>query len=337
MTSLNTILEQQNATTSVSNTTSFEKKTLPDGTINPKYVDVLDEDKPIAGQRFSCISFLSPEKIIKAREMFSFEQFLKQWELSKSVDVFTHFLHFLAYKYSLNFDALNDDLKEFCKEEKDKLFAASTLEDEYKNFLDTNEADLDNKYNALHNFQTSVRAVKVRGSYPTQEEAELRCKMVREVDPNHDVYVGPVGMWLPFHPEAYKTGRVEYLEEELNQLMHEKRNNDSYAKTEFEKRLLETKERAMEDNKKKALESGNLLTQTINADGQLVSVKDMNTTETNLIKTSTLDTTSNEPTTLADIRRELFEGDNVVIDKSSDHGLAEIDALRATLLSANNL
>jgi len=331
MTSLNTSVEPPTY-----HSTTFEKKTNDNGTINPKYVDVLDEDKPIAGQRFTCISFISPEKIIRARELFSFEQFLKQWDLNKSLDAFTHFLHFLAYKYSLNFDGLNADLQEFCKEEKDKL-CITTLEDDYKNFLDTNEADLNNKYNTLHSFQTSVRAVKVRGSYPTQEEAELRCKMVREVDPNHDVYVGPVGMWLPFHPEAYKTGRVEYLEEELNQLMHEKRNNDTYAKTEFDKRLRETKEQAMEDNKKKALESGNLLTQTINADGQLINIKDMNTAEANLVRTSSLDASTSAPTTLADIRRELFDGDNVVIDKNTDHGLGEIDALHSTLLSANNL
>ncbi len=36
-----------------------------DGTVNPKYVDVLDEDKAIAGQKFVCVSFLSPEKILK--------------------------------------------------------------------------------------------------------------------------------------------------------------------------------------------------------------------------------------------------------------------------------
>ena len=335
MTSLNTLLEKNNVPEQCS-TSSFERKTNADGTINSKYVDVLEEDKALAGQKFACISFISPEQIIKARELFSFEQFLKQWNMSKSMDVFTHFLHFVSYKYSLNFDDLNTDFQEFCKEEKDKL-CVSTLEDDYKNFLDTNEADLDNKYNKLHNFQTSVRGVKIRGSYPTQEEAELRCKLLREVDPNHDVYVGPVGMWLPFHPEAYKTGRVEYLEEELNQLMHEKRNNDTYAKTEFDKRLRETKEQAMEDNKKKALESGNLLTQTINADGQLVSVKDMNTTEANLVRSSSLDTSNGAPTTLSDIRRELFEGDNVVIDKSSDHGLGEIDSLRAKLLSTNNL
>ena len=47
--------------------------------------------------------------------------------------------------------------------------------------------------------------------------------MLREIDPNHDVYVGPVGLWMPWEPEAYKTGRVEYVEDELNKLMHEKK------------------------------------------------------------------------------------------------------------------
>jgi hypothetical protein len=138
---------------------------------------------------------------------------------------------------------------------------------------------------------------------------------LREVDPNHDVFVGPVGMWMPFHPEAYKTGRVEYLEDELNQLMHEKDKNEKQAKTEFDARVRETKEKAIADNMKKALESGNVLTQTINADGQLVSVKDMNTTELSL----------NENSSLSDIRKELFEGENIVTDfKNSDHGLSEL-------------
>ena len=106
-----------------------------DGSPNKIYVDMLEEDKPIAGQKFSCISFISPEKIIKMRELFSFEQFLKQWELSKSLECYTHFLHFLAYKYSLTFDALNADFQEFCKDEKDKL-CVSSLEDDYKNFVD---------------------------------------------------------------------------------------------------------------------------------------------------------------------------------------------------------
>lgn len=279
----------------------------PDGTPNPKYVDMLDEDKPIAGQKFTCVSFVSPEKIIKQRELFNFQQFLKQWDMNKSLEKFNHFLNFLAYKYNLNFDTISKDLQDFCKDEKDNLFL-TTLEDDYKNFIDVNEERLEGQFGKDHGFQTSVRGLKVRGSYPTQEEAELRCKLLREVDPNHDVYVGPVGLWMPFHPESYKTGRVEYLEDELNQIMQEKNKNEASAKVEFEKRVRETKEKAMEDNKKKALASGNVLTQTIDAEGNLVSAK--------------------EEISVADLRKELFEGENIVIDKHNDHGLGRIAELR---------
>jgi len=245
-----------------------------DGTPNPTYVDMLDEDKPIAGQKFTCVSFVSPEKIIKQRELYNFQQFLKQWDMNKSLEKFNHFLNFLAYKYNLNFDTISKDLQDFCKDEKDNLFL-TTLEDDFKNYIDTNEERLETQFGKEHGFQTSVRGLKVRGSYPTQEEAELRCKLLREVDPNHDVYVGPVGLWMPFHPDSYKTGRVEYLEDELNQIMQEKNKNEASAKVEFDKRVRETKEKAMEDNKKKALASGNVLTQTIDAEGNLISVKDM--------------------------------------------------------------
>ena len=64
----------------------------------------------------------------------------------------------------------------------------------------------------------------------------MKCKALRSDDPNHDVYVGPVGMWMPFHPEAYKTGRVEYLEKELNELMAQKKKNDETSKEQFKNR-----------------------------------------------------------------------------------------------------
>lgn len=300
-------------------TNTYEPRAKADGSLNSKYVDMLEEDKPIAGQKFACVSFVSPEKVIRQRELFNFQQFLNQWDMNKSLEKFNHFLNFLAYKYNLNFDNVSKDLQDFCKDEKDKLFA-TTLDDDFKNFIDTNEERLEESYKKAHGFQTSVRGLKVRGCYPTQEEAELRCKMLREVDPNHDVYVGPVGLWMPFHPESYKTGRVEYMEDELNQLMHEKNKNETNAKVEFDKRIRETKEKAMEDNKKKALESGNVLTQTIDAQGNLISVKDMR-----------------ENVSVADLRKELFEGENIVTDaKNSDHGLsriAEVRELPAELLN----
>ena len=295
---------------------NIESQLTPDGKPNPKYVDVLDEDKPIAGQKFTCISFISPEKILQNKDLYYFNSFLKEWELTKAFEKYSQFLSFLSYKYDIKIEELNQDLQDFCNSEKDNLFN-TTLQDDYKNFLDTNEEKLEKEFSEENNFQTSVRGIKVRGSYPTLEEAELRCKMIREVDPEHDVYVGPVGLWMPFHPEAYKTGRTEYLEEELNQLMHEKKKNEHEAKQQFEKRLKDTRAKAMADNEKKALESGNLLTQTLNEEGDLVSVKDTNTTERML-------TNNTDTVAVADLQKELFSGDNVVIDKNTDHGLSEL-------------
>ena len=292
----------------------YEKKMTSDGNPNLKYVDLLEEDKAIAGQKFVCISFVSPEKILKQKEIFFFEEFLKKWDLNKSMEKFVQFLNFLSYKYKFNFDDIFTDFKEFCKEE-NELISKSSMSDDYKTFIDKNEDELEKNFGILHNFQTSGRGIKVRGVYPTMEEAELRCKMLREVDPHHDVFVGPVGLWMPWDPEAYKTGKVEYLEEELNQLMHEKVKNEVNAKNAFDQRIKETKQKAIEENIKNAERSGNTLTQTIDENGNLVGINNINTQEANLKE--------NNAISVSDIRNELFEGENIVVGKS-DYGQSEL-------------
>lgn len=279
----------------------FETENLPNGEKNPKYVDLLDEDKPVAGQKWVCMSFVSPDKILKKKELFFFEEFLKHWDYSKGVQKFSQFLNFISYKYNMNFDKIMSDYQEFIKSEESEL-VKTTIGDDYKNFLDAKEEELEKVFNEMHNFQTNTRGVKVRGSYPSREEAELRCKLLRELDPNHDIYVGPVGTWVPWEPEAYRTGRVEYLNDELNQLMHEKNKNEKQAKREFEKRVADAKKKAIEDNKKLAKETGNKLTQNIDSDGNLVGVGS-STVENNL--------KSNDEISSADIRKELFEGENI--------------------------
>ena len=281
---------------------SFEKRTNTDGSPNPKYVDLLEEDKPISGQKFVCISFVSPENIIKQKNVFLFEQFLKHFDLAKSTDKFRQFISFISYKYNLSMDTIMSDFNDFVKSEQE-IMSQTNITDEYKNFLDVKEEEINDLYCKQHGFQTNTRGLKVRGVYSTQEEAELRSKLLREVDPNHNVYVGPVGMWMPWDPEAYKTGRVEYLEEELNQLMSEKNKNEENAKQEFEKRVKETKQKAIEDNKKLARKTGNKLTQNIDKEGNLYGMN--NTIEKNIKST-------NESVTSADIRKELFEGENIV-------------------------
>jgi hypothetical protein len=147
------------------------------------------------------------------------------------------------------------------------------------------------------------------------EEAELRCKMLRELDPNHDVFVGPVGLWMPWDPEAYKTGRVEYMEEELNQLMQEKVKNEDFAKSAFEQRVKETKKKAIEENIKNAEKTGSSLTQTIDDNGNLIGVQNMNTQESFLKEQDVI--------SAADIRKELFEGENIITGKT-DNGQSEL-------------
>jgi len=294
---------------------AFERKEKKDGTPNPKYVDLLEVDKPIAGQSFGCFSFISPDKILKQREMFFFEEFLKRWEMNKSMEKFHQFLNFLSYKYKLQFEEIMKDFEGFVKEERDAI-VSSSIEDDYKTFLDKEEEELEKKFNVKHNFQTSVRGFKSRGNFASQEEAELRAKLLRETDPYFDVFVGPVGMWLPWEPEAYKTGRVEYMEEELNQLAHEKKKNETAAKTAFEQRVKETKQKAIDENKKNAEKYGNVVTQDIDEEGNLIGAGH-NTTET------AFSNKEGEVISVADIRSELFNGENVVIGKT-DYGQSQL-------------
>jgi hypothetical protein len=252
---------------------AFEKKTLPNGKKNPKYVDLCDEDPPIAGQKFCCMSFVSPEKILKKREVLLFNSFVKNWDFSKSMERYQDFIQFISFKYNLNVEDVIADFNDFVKEEGDKIKSVG-VEDDYKNFVDKHEEKFNEQFNREHAFQTSVRGLKVRGVFSTQEEAENKCKALRKQDPNHDIYVGPIGVWIPWHPDAYKTGKVEFLEEELNQLHNEKIKNEALAKEEFDKRVMDAKRKAIEDNIKLAKKSGNVLTQTIDEEGNLVGVKE---------------------------------------------------------------
>lgn len=295
---------------------NFERRTTKNGAPNPKYVDLLDVDAPIAGQAFCLLSFLSPEKILKQKEVYYFSAFLKKWDFAKSMEKFSQFLNFVSFKYKISFEDLMKDYEEFIKEERPNLVNDS-VEGEYATYLDHNEERLEKEFNMEHNFQTSTRGIKFRGVFPSLQEAELRSKMIREKDPHHDIYTGECGVWMPWEPEAYKTGRVEYMEEELNQLAHNKNKSEMNAKNAFEQRIKESKRQAMEDNVKKAEKSGNVLSQTIDESGELIGISNMNTQELKL-KSQDGDSIS-----VADIRSELFEGGNVVMGKS-DNGRSQL-------------
>lgn len=254
---------------------NIEKPLLKNGKKNPKYVDLMTEDKTIPGQKYGCFSFICPEHILKKRELFLFERFVKNWDMSKSMEKFNEFNNFLAFKYNLNVEKVITDFNDFVKEEEEKIKKSSLIEDDWKNFLDKNEETLNAEFNRTHQFQTSVRGFKSRGAFSTQEEAENYAKSLREEDPDFDIFVGPIGVWMPIDMPAYKAGKTEYLEPTLNKLFEEKHKNEELAKKEFNDRVKESKKKAIEENIKLASVSGNKLTQTIDEEGNLVGVNNM--------------------------------------------------------------
>ena len=251
---------------------SFEKKVLQNGDQNHKYVDLLDEDKELSNQKFVCVSFVSPEHIIKQKNMFLFDKFLKYFEFEKSVKKFHQFINYISYKYEFNFDELMKEFSTFIDEEKDKLLD-TTIEDDYKTFLERQEEKLMKEFNEIHSFQTNTRGIKIRGSFPSQEEAQLRAKLLGEKDKKHNIFVGEVGKWIPWNPDAFKTGKVVYAEEELNAIMAHKEQKEMIDKVDFDERIHTAKKDAIEKNKEIAKNTGNKLTQNLTEDGDLIDNK----------------------------------------------------------------
>ena len=251
-------------------TETFQPKKTQSGTNNPVYEDYLDEDKPISNQKYVCMSFVSPEKLLKQKESFFFEEFLKQWEWKNSMNKFIGFIQYISHIYHLDVQTILPQFEEFIKNEFSTV--QTDFYDDYKTYIDTNEEVLQSTFDKACSFQTNIRGVKVRGTYSSQAEAERRAKNLRDVDSAHDIFVGPVGVWMPFDPEAYKTGNVEYMEDELNHLMHEKKKNAEKATQMFDERKKEMKEKAIKENREKAQSSGNKLSQTIDDKGNLVGI-----------------------------------------------------------------
>ena len=91
----------------------FERKQMPNGAPNPKYIDLCDEDPIIPSQKFICLSFVSPEKVLKQREQYLFDKFVQQWDFAKSLEKFGDFMNFVSFKYNLKMDDVMADYKDY--------------------------------------------------------------------------------------------------------------------------------------------------------------------------------------------------------------------------------
>ena len=183
----------------------------------PEEVDFLEVDRPIPGQNYVCLSFISPEKIIENKNLFTFFKFYLS--MNEGCD--------------LTFEQFKDKFEDF------------------------NESDnnVQKEFDEICDFQTNVRGVKVRGIYDTQREANVRAQVLQKMDNSFHVYVGQVGYWLPWDPCADKVANEEYLEEELNTLMKEYKANEVRKDLFYEEQKREKQQDAIKERSSKQIKN----------------------------------------------------------------------------------
>jgi hypothetical protein len=219
----------------------------------------LTDDPEMASQRWCLLSFISPENVLNRKELFLITSFLNQYEFNlrtkKMEEFFVKQIQSINTKLdeeAMKLEALDlsgaatacrkstltieSYVSEFQKFVKGNLkdLTASNLKDEYDDFLYANTAKLEDDFYAKNNFQTTMRGLKIRGSYGQKEEAEARAKKLQKMDPDHNIYVGQVGKWLPWDPSPSAIPDQEYAEEQLNTLMKKYKENEE-AREQFHK------------------------------------------------------------------------------------------------------
>ena len=122
-------------------------------------------------------------------------------------------------------DTLMDSFQNYVKNTQAEL-KESKLKSLYDDFLFTNREKLEESFYVKNEFRTSVRGLKIRGVYSSNEEAVARSKKLQRNDTLHNIFVGEVGKWLPWDPSPADVADQEYAEEKLNTLMKKYKENE---------------------------------------------------------------------------------------------------------------
>lgn len=223
----------------------------------------LEADKEIPGQHYVALSFLSPNKVLKNKDIYFFSEFLKDYEIQYKIRATESFVMKQATKVQEAASRVQDvlenlqlrkegftaedlsgalatvkemragltrgnaeDLEAHVKSEMAD-FKTSAINEAYETFLFKHKKRLDEQFFADNAFRTTVQGLKVRGVYDTYAEALGRAKTLQKIDPSFNVYVGQVGFWLPWDPEPQEVQDQEYADEQLNTLMKKYKENES--------------------------------------------------------------------------------------------------------------
>lgn len=210
--------------------------------------DLLEQDPVIRGQTYVCMSFLSPEEIIKKKETYYFENYVQH--ISVKLNELVNGLEELYKSDSDKFRAV--------REEFEYLFKPDKIHEEFNVFTENNKTVLDKEFNDKYDFQTNVRGIKVRGVYESIDEAKVRCEKLRKLDQNKfPIFIGEVGCWCPWNPNPSEINDQEYAIDSLNTLMHEYDKNIESKNEHYAERKADFKERIAENEKTKEIDRQN--------------------------------------------------------------------------------
>lgn len=191
--------------------------------------DTLEHDPDIRGQKFVCLSFISPEDVMVAKEPFMFNKFLGSFSKDMS-DMFQNLTTYFEGKESV-IETIN-----LVKERYDFIESDVGIQKELDFFKEKNHDSLEAEFLKRNNFRTSVRGIKVRGSYDSLEEAKARVENIRKFDSKFNVYVAQVGSWCPWSPSPNILEDQVYSETALNTLVKSYIENEELKKGVYENR-----------------------------------------------------------------------------------------------------
>jgi len=222
----------------------------------------LEADDEIRGQKYICLSFLSPEKVLAKKEIFFFSKFLEFYAMEYKVtatesflmgklkeiqsvlsDVELHLENGAADKKTL-VDQVSKaratlasttaaDLEAHVKANLSD-FKTTTLQESYERYMLLHKTRLEDEFHKAGHFQTSIRGLKCRGVYGSYDQATARAQQLHKKDPYFNVYVAEMGAWLPWDPEPEEVPEQEYSNDQLNKLMGSYRENAAKRDAFFE-------------------------------------------------------------------------------------------------------
>lgn len=237
---------------------------------NPQHVDMLDMVYDgLDGQKFVVMSFASPSHAVRRREEFYLQEFVQYNDYATSYKLCSDYAEFMAVKYGLDTEVMEQDFKDFMAEEGPRLKDVDVTT-KLQLFCKKNAKDLQKKYEGLYGRETSVRGMVVLGVTSSLEEAKALKNDVLETHERHpDIYIGYANKWIPWDPENLI--EREYLEPELNALMSGREVKEARKNEEYKERKDERVRQALAENEANVAKHGGKTTMVIGKDGRPIN------------------------------------------------------------------